>query len=185
MSEAEEKLRIQSSKKVPTSEATEKKFKIHPTSNQPESKSESFFLESKLSQPILCNSSLPIAKNRGRWSDVENKRFQKAKSRYGNNWKQVAAFVRTRTPTQAKTHNQKISKSASNRRQKITTEINEDECEETSKKLKVDGKSKMAFEGDFTRVKISSDLVWKLRQFISIYFPDNKKIVTTEKAIVL
>jgi hypothetical protein len=45
--------------------------------------------------------------NAGRWLGPEHERFLQAMELYGNNFLQVAVYVRTRTKTQCRTHNQK------------------------------------------------------------------------------
>ena len=47
-------------------------------------------------------------KNEGRWSDSEHINFLKALKKWGRDWKHVAAFVRSRTSTQCRSHAQKF-----------------------------------------------------------------------------
>lgn len=42
--------------------------------------------------------------NEGRWSDAEHVNFLKALKRWSRDWKRVAAFVRSRTSTQCRSH---------------------------------------------------------------------------------
>ncbi len=44
----------------------------------------------------------------GRWKEDEHKRFIEAIIKYGNDWKQVQKYVRTRSSTQARSHAQKF-----------------------------------------------------------------------------
>ena len=46
--------------------------------------------------------------NEGRWSDAEHVNFLKALKRWSRDWKRVAAFVRSRTSTQCRSHAQKF-----------------------------------------------------------------------------
>ena len=43
----------------------------------------------------------------GRWKDDEHKKFLEAYELYGNNWRKIHAYVKTRTATQARSHAQK------------------------------------------------------------------------------
>ena len=43
-------------------------------------------------------------KNEGRWTDSEHINFLKALKKWGRDWKHVAAFVRSRTSTQCRSH---------------------------------------------------------------------------------
>lgn len=51
-----------------------------------------------------------IAGNNGRWRNNEHMRFLQGCLQYGNNWKKVETFVRTRTSTQIRSHAQKYLK---------------------------------------------------------------------------
>ena len=44
----------------------------------------------------------------GRWKEDEHKRFVEAIIKYGNDWKQVQRYVKTRSSTQARSHAQKF-----------------------------------------------------------------------------
>jgi SHAQKYF class myb-like DNA-binding protein len=46
--------------------------------------------------------------NTGRWTQEEHRRFVEAIMRYGNEWKNVQQFVKTRSSTQARSHAQKF-----------------------------------------------------------------------------
>ena len=49
-----------------------------------------------------------LGKSAGRWSPDEHFEFIKGLQKYGKNWKGISKIVKTRTPSQVRTHAQKF-----------------------------------------------------------------------------
>lgn len=47
--------------------------------------------------------------NKGAWTDKERSDFREGLRIYGRNWTKIAELIGTRTPTQVRTHNQKVN----------------------------------------------------------------------------
>ena len=69
-------------------------------------KSDKNFLEKKKNRKTLKNKS-DINSN-GRWTKEEHNRFIESIILYGNDWKKIQKYVKTRTSTQARSHAQKF-----------------------------------------------------------------------------
>jgi SHAQKYF class myb-like DNA-binding protein len=69
-------------------------------------KSDKNFLEKKKNRKSLKNKS-DINSN-GRWTKEEHNRFIESIILYGNDWKKIQKYVKTRTSTQARSHAQKF-----------------------------------------------------------------------------
>lgn len=47
-------------------------------------------------------------KRKGRWTEDEHQRYLEGVKRFGRSWKDVTGYVRTRTKSQVKSHDQKF-----------------------------------------------------------------------------
>ena len=67
-------------------------------------------INSNLVQKLIKrkNNAINVKSSTGRWKLDEHKRFIEAIIKYGNDWKQVEKYVKTRTSTQARSHAQKF-----------------------------------------------------------------------------
>ena len=57
-------------------------------------------------------------RKRGRWSTDEHSKYTKGIELFGYNWKQVSAYVKTRTPLQVKTHAKRLESAKKRERHK-------------------------------------------------------------------
>ena len=63
---------------------------------------------SKLQNPIITAKRQIPGTLSGRWKEVEHKKFLTAIILYGNNWKSVHKYIKSRSPTQSRSHAQKF-----------------------------------------------------------------------------
>ena len=100
--------------------------------------------KSKIDNNINVNSSFEsknIPENTGRWELNEHIRFLKGCLQFGNNWKKIESFVKTRTSAQIRSHAQKylykLKKKYINNNTNLNDTINNENIEENSNLEKI------------------------------------------------
>ena len=81
---------------------------IRPSQNQNKHKIKNETISNNLKNKQKKNNISNIKYLSGRWKEDEHKRFIEAIIKYGNDWKQVQKYVKTRSSTQARSHAQKF-----------------------------------------------------------------------------
>ena len=81
---------------------------IRPSQNQNKHKIKNETISNNIKNKQRKNNISNIKYLSGRWKEDEHKRFIEAIIKYGNDWKQVQKYVKTRSSTQARSHAQKF-----------------------------------------------------------------------------